>query len=169
MRSVWFDLLMESSHPDQSESSVPSVWLELQNPGAAKDCRDYFLQSHHLQVGLKLDLAHGHPASQSLKCNYNLHFPFILRKSKIDFNKAFLKIYSMNITSSLGKTKKNVPMFKCIWKTACITVSDSQFIQLLNKYSFIFPYASDTVPGTKTRQWNQSLKSFVLEEEINIK
>lgn len=105
MRSVWFDLLMESSHPDQSESSVPSVWLELQNPGAAKDCRDYFIQAHHLQVSLKLDLAHGHPASQSLNCNCNLYFPFILRKSKIDFNKAFLKIYSMNITSSLGKTK----------------------------------------------------------------
>ena len=33
-----------------------------------------------------------------------------------------------------------------------MTVSGSQLIQLLNKYSFIVPYALDSVPGTKIGQ-----------------
>lgn len=78
MRSVWFDLLLESSRHDQSESGTLSGWLELQNLGAVKDCRDYLIQAHHSTSESQAwnNFAHGHTASQSLKCSYNLYSPF---------------------------------------------------------------------------------------------
>ena len=162
---------MESSRLNQSETSAPSVWLELRTLGAVKDCRDHFIQSHHStsesQAWITLPMV-----TQLLRA-WNVVITYVslsyLGIVELTSTKHFSK-YIPWILLLAGKAKKKiVPMFKCIWETACIAVSDSQFIQLLNKYSFIVPYASDTVPGTKKWQWNLSLKSFVLVEEVNIK